>query len=207
MTDQISTQSPLSVGETFLVDESTAAARHLTMAELDAGLDEIRQSPPTNGTLLMIVSRPEVETRVIQAVGELDPEQGLVGDNWQSRGSSRTEDGSAHPEMQITLMNTRVVQLVSQAQARWALAGDQLFVDLDLSVDNLPPGQRLAIGSAILEITPMAHTGCQKFSNRFGVDALKWVNSKDGKELRLRGIYARVIQGGTIREGDVIRRL
>jgi hypothetical protein len=180
-------------------------ARFLTMAELNDGLADIRQAPRDNGTLAMIVSRPTVEERVVQESGELAIEAGLVGDNWQDRGSSRTDDGSAHPEMQITLMNTRAVQLVSQSQERWPLAGDQLFVDLDLSVENLKPGQRLTIGSAVLEITEMAHTGCQKFSSRFGVDALKWVNSPAGKELRLRGIYARVIEPGTISVGDTIQ--
>jgi hypothetical protein len=180
-------------------------ARFLTMAELNDGLADIRQAPRDNGTLAMIVSRPTVEERVVQESGELAIEAGLVGDNWQDRGSSRTDDGSAHPEMQITLMNTRAVQLVSQSQERWPLAGDQLFVDLDLSVENLKPGQRLTIGSAVLEITEMAHTGCQKFSSCFGVDALKWVNSPAGKELRLRGIYARVIEPGTISVGDTIQ--
>ena len=184
---------------------SEKQARFLTMAELNDGLDDIRQSPRNNGTLAMIVSRPTVEERVVQETGELAVEEGLVGDNWQTRGSSRTEDGSAHPEMQITLMNTRAAQLVSQSQERWPLAGDQLFVDLDLSVENLKPGQRLTIGSAVLEITEMAHTGCQKFSSRFGVDALKWVNSPAGKELRLRGIYARVVEPGTVQVGDTIQ--
>ncbi|MCB0211517.1 MAG: MOSC domain-containing protein [Anaerolineae bacterium] len=183
------------------------AEKHLTMAELQAGLDEIRQSPPETGTLDMIVRRPETNVREVLNEGELDCAEGLVGDNWRTRGSSRTADGSAHPEMQLNVMNTRVIELLAQDKDRWQLAGDQLFVDFDLSAANLPPGTRLAIGSAIIEVTAEPHTGCQKFVERFGADAMKFVNSPIGRELHLRGINAKVVQAGKIRVGDTVQKV
>ena len=131
--------------------------------------------------------------------GLLDLSEGLVGDNWKTRGSRRTADGSAHPDMQLNVMNARVIALLAQGVERWALAGDQLYIDLDLSFENLPPGTRLALGSAVIEVTGQPHTGCDKFLSRFGVDALKFVNSETGKALRLRGLNAKVVQAGVIR--------
>ena len=178
----------------------------LTMDALHAGLDHIRQSPTDVGTLDMIVCRPESESRELLQHGELDLETGLVGDNWKSGGSKAMPDGSAHPEKQITIMNSRAIALIAQTQDRWALAGDQLYLDLDLSPENLPTGTRLKIGSAVLEITEPPHNGCQKFRARFGTDALKFVNSTEGKALRLRGIHAKIVQPGTIRVGDVAQK-
>lgn len=185
----------------------TLSARQLTSAELEAGLEHIRQSPKDHGVLELIVRRPRVGEREVLEEGTLDMTVGLVGDNWSVRGSSRTADGSSHPDMQLNLMNARVIDLVAQDRARWSLAGDQLYVDLDLSADNLPPGTRLALGSAVIEVTPEPHTGCQKFVSRFGLDAMKFVNSPERKALRLRGINARVVQPGVIRVGDVVRKL
>lgn len=180
--------------------------KHLTMAELEAGLDEIRRSPKDGGVLELIVRRPQTGERDILAEAELDPVEGLVGDNWKTRGSSLTEDGSAHPEMQLNIMNARVIALVAQEKERWQLAGDQLFIDLDLSAENLPPGTRLALGSAVVEVTAKPHTGCNKFVARFGADAMKFVNSPVGRELHLRGINAKVVQGGVIRAGDLVKK-
>ena len=177
-----------------------------TETELQAAMAWIGQSPQDEGKLEMIVARPSVEQREVLASGQLDPTEGLVGDNWQVRGSKRTDDGSAHPDMQITLMNARAIQTLTPDRGRWPLAGDQLFVDMDLTPENLPPGQQLAIGTALLEITAMPHTGCDKFTARFGHDAIRWVNSPSGRQLRLRGIYAKVIQPGTIQVGDVIQK-
>ena len=182
-------------------------APHLSMADLEAGLDHIRQAPKQEGTLKLIVRRPRIGEREVLDECELDPAVGLVGDTWSQRSSRRTADGSPHPDMQINIMSTRVVALVAQDKSRWPLAGDQLFVDLDLSEANLPPGTRLSLGSAVLEVTPEPHTGCGKFVERFGVDAMTFVNSELGRELHLRGINAKVVQPGVARAGDVVRKL
>ena len=176
------------------------------MAELEAGLAEIRRSPRDEGRLALIVCRPRTLEREILQCGELDVARGLVGDNWQARGNSSTDDGAAHPEMQLNLMNARAIDLIAADKSRWKLAGDQLFVDLDLSGANLPPGTRLAIGTAVIEVTAVPHTGCKKFTARFGLDAMKFVNSPVGRELNLRGINAKVVRSGIVSAGDVIRK-
>lgn len=181
--------------------------RHLTMEELEAGLDEIRRSPKDEGVLELIVRRPGINEREVLEEGELHTVEGLVGDSWKKRSSSRTPDGKAHPEMQLNIMNSRVIALVAQHKERWPLAGDQLFIDMDLSDENLPAGTRLALGSAIIEVTPQPHTGCKKFVARFGLDAMKFVNSPLGKQLHLRGINARVVQPGTIKVGCVLKKI
>ena len=180
---------------------------HLTTGELEAGLDSVRQSPKDGGRLEMIVRRPRVDEREVLEEGELDLEMGLVGDTWLERGSSRTADGSAHPDMQLNVINARLLDMVAQDRVRWQLAGDQLVVDFDLSEENIPPGTQLAIGSAVIEVTAQPHTGCQKFVARFGKDAMLFVNSPVGKQLHLRGINARVVQPGTIRRGDEVRKV
>jgi len=179
---------------------------HLSITELEAGLNIIRQSPSDQGLLKLIVRRPKTDEREIVNEAELNLEVGLVGDIWKVRGSKATPDGSANIEAQITLMNMRAISLLAQDESRWALAGDQLYVDFDLSETNLPAGTRIAIGSAILEVSATPHTGCAKFSERFGKDALKFVNSPDGKQLHLRGINTRVVQAGEIRVGDVVKK-
>ena len=181
--------------------------QYLSMEELEAGLDHIRESPRDQGILKMIVRRPRVDERDVLEAGELDPEQGLVGDTWNVRVNKHATDGLANVNKQITIMNARSIALLAQSEERWPLAGDQLYVDLDLSDDNLPPGTQLAIGSAIVQVSPDPHTGCNKFSSRFGLEALKFVNSAEGKQLHLRGINTRVIQAGTVKVGDVVRKL
>jgi len=175
--------------------------------ELEAGIEHVRAAPADVGTLEMIVRRPAVDVREVDEVGVLDLEVGLVGDTWSERGSSSTSDGSAHPDAQLTVMNARAADLVAGTRDRWALAGDQLYVDLDLSERGLPAGSRLSIGKAVIEITAKPHTGCKKFASRFGKEALRFVNIGVGAELHLRGRNAKVVVPGTIRQGDEIRRV
>ena len=177
------------------------------MEELEAGLEAILQAPKDNGVLRLICRRPDVEEREVLQEGELDVAEGLKGDNWNVRPSKRTTDGSPHPDMQINIMNARVIELLAQDESRWRLAGDQLFIDMDLSKENLPTGTRLSLGTAVIEVSAQPHTGCKKFATRFGVDAVKFVNSPEAKKMCLRGINAKVVQSGIIRPGDVARKI
>jgi hypothetical protein len=179
---------------------------HLTTDELEAAIDHIRESPTDVGTVELIVRRPALEEREVLEQAELDPSCGVVGDTWNIRGSKRTEDGSSHPDMQLNVMNSRVVALIAQDPDRWALAGDQLYIDLDLSHDNLPPGTRLVLGTATIEVTDQPHTGCAKFTRRFGLDAFRWVNTEAGSRLRLRGLNAKVVVPGVVRRGDTVTK-
>jgi hypothetical protein len=173
---------------------------HLSAEQLERGVDQILASPTDNGVLKLIVRRPDVDERQTPQHARLDVEVGLVGDSWSTR-------AKVVPDMQLNIMNTRVVDLVARSEDRWPLAGDQLFVDMDLSGDNLPPGTQLALGDAIVEVTETPHTGCKKFAARFGVDAMLFVNSGRGKTLNFRGICAKVVQSGDISVGDIVRKL
>ncbi len=181
--------------------------KHLTMQELEAALEHLREAPKDNGVIELIVRRPRTDHREVLEIAELDPVKGLIGDNWCVRPSSRTPDRSPHPEMQINIMNSRVTALVAQEKERWPLAGDQFYIDMDLSKENLPAGAQIALGTAVLEVSPLPHTGCHKFVARFGLEAMQFVNSPVGKELCLRGINARVIKGGVIRVGETVRKV
>ena len=185
----------------------TASARHLSLADLETALPAALRSPKDEGTLELIVRRPAVDRRDVLETAELDLATGLVGDTWNLRKSTRTADGSPHPDMQINVMNSRVIAMIAGEKTRWGLAGDQLYVDFDISAENVPPGTQLAIGSAVIEVTAQPHTGCAKFVQRFGVDAMKFVNSPRGRSLHLRGINARVIGPGRIQTGDRVRKL
>ena len=171
---------------------------HAEPSTLESGVAAIRRSPRDEGTVELIVCRPAEEERQVLSEATLDEELGLVGDGWHAR-------GTPHPDRQLTLMNARAADLVAGSRERWPLAGDQLFVDLDLGEANLPPGTRLSVGSAVVQVTAEPHRGCGKFSRRFGVDAMKFVNSAVGRELNLRGINAKVVSGGTVQTGDPIR--
>jgi MOSC domain-containing protein YiiM len=179
---------------------------YVSAEDLDAGLDHIRRSPHAAGTLELIVRRPAVDAREVLEEGTLDLEVGLVGDTWLDRGGYRTSAG-ADPDAQLTVMNARAAALVAGPIERWPLAGDQLYVDLDLSDEQLPAGSRLALGEAVIEITAKPHRGCAKFARRFGPDAVRFVNTATGAVLNLRGRNARVVVPGTIRRGDPVRRL
>ena len=179
---------------------------HLDLAALEAGLDEIRDSPKDRGRVKLMCRRPEIEEREIVDEAMLDPEMGMVGDNWRTRGSKSTDDGSANPLMQLTLMNARSAALIARQPERRHLAGDQIYVDFDLSYTNIPPGTRLKLGQAVIEITEIPHTGCGKFIKRFGVDAQKFVNSEVGRELNLRGVNARIVEAGLVRLDDPIAK-
>ena len=180
---------------------------HRTREQLDAGLDDIRASPRDDGTLAWISYRPAIGERVVVDTATLDLALGLVGDTWNVRPSSRMLARGPHPDMQLTLMNVRAVALVAGERERWSLAGDQLYVDLDLSSDNLPPGTQLEIGDVVVEVTAQPHTGCAKFTARFGSDAARWVNSPAGRALNLRGLNTRIVAPGQIHRGDRIRKV
>ena len=182
-------------------------AIHLSKEELEAGLEEIRRSPKDGGTLEMIVRRPAEDEREELVEGDLSLELGLDGDNWKTRGGSRTNDGFGHPDMQLNIMNSRAISHIATDRGRWKLAGDQLYVDLDLSDTNLPCGSRLKIGEAVVEITEIPHNGCRKFADRFGVDAVRFVNSPEGKRLHLRGVNAKVVKEGRVRIGDEVMKI
>src|SRR5687767_1908987 len=182
------------------------STKHATREELEAGLDHIRQAPADEGVLELIVRRPRVGARETVEGGELDLVEGLAGDNWHSRGGWRPWVPS-DSERQLTVMSSRAAALVAREKSRWPLAGDQLYIDMDLSAENLPAGTRLRIGAAVIEVTPPPHTGCKKFVSRFGLDAMIFVNSPLGRQLQLRGINAKVVQPGVIRVGDVVKKI
>lgn len=180
---------------------------NLTFDELMGAWADMIPSPIESGTVEMIVRRPETDAREHIQEGQLSTVDGLVGDNWLARGSSSTPDGSAHPEAQITLMSTRIIDIIAQDKDNWDLAGDQFFVDFDLSMENLPAGSHIQVGSAILEISEKPHTGCAKFAKRYGAPARKFVMTDEGKQARLRGVNARVIQAGPVKVNDIIKKL
>jgi hypothetical protein len=167
--------------------------------DLQAGLEEILQSPANEGTVELVVRRPAVGEREVLDEGVLERDEGLVGDRWFAGGNA--------VESQLTLMNARAIALIAGSRDRWPLAGDQIYVDLDLSVENLPPGTCLELGSAVVEVTDLPHTGCFKFTERYGSAAIRFVNKPPGRELRLRGMYVRVVEPGTVGPGDTVRKL
>jgi hypothetical protein len=183
-----------------------------TTAELTAQLDHLRAAPAEVGTLDLVVRRPARAQREILLEGVLDEAEGLIGDNWLSRATSRARAEGRHLKSQVTVMSSRMIRLLADSDEERALAGDQLYVDLDISQVNLPPGTRIALGDpdsggAVIEVSDKPHTGCAKFVRRFGEEAVGFVNSEAGRPLRLRGLNARVVQGGTVRPGDKVRRL
>ncbi|MFZ4720961.1 MAG: MOSC domain-containing protein [Ilumatobacteraceae bacterium] len=177
---------------------------HRTTDELTAWMPHVLAAPHGEGALEMVVRRPTHDQREVLDAGVLDVAVGLVGDNWQERPSRDMPDGGPHPDKQLTIMNARAAAMVAGEREQWPLCGDQLYVDLDIGVDHLPPGTRLAIGEALVEVTEPPHTGCAKFTERFGLDAMRFVNSPDGRAARLRGANAKVVRGGEVRPGDLV---
>jgi hypothetical protein len=173
--------------------------QHARYDELEAGLPEIERSPRERGTLEMIVRRPQRGEREVLVAAELDVDEGLVGDRW-AKGKRRRAN-------QLTLINSRLAALIAMSRDRWPLAGDQLYVDFDLSLEHLPAGSRVGIGSAELEVSPVPHTGCRLFRERYGSDAHRFVNSAEGHALQLRGINAWVVRSGKVQVGDDVRAL
>ena len=174
--------------------------------DLDRHLQHVLGSPRDAAPLELIVARPALGEREILQEAVLDAADGLVGDAWLARGSRSTPDRTANLDAQLTLMSTRVLAAIEPDRSRWPLAGDQLYLDLDLSAENLPAGTRLAIGSVVLEVTDLPHTGCAQFSARFGADALRWISTPTGRANRMRGMYVRAVTGGTVRVGDIVRK-
>ena len=191
----------------FAQNITDAVALHQPMEALTAGLDHLRQSPTTGGRIEMIVVRPEPKLRQVLDQCVLSMTGGVHGDNWATHCWKVLPDGTPHPEVQVTIMNARLAQLVSGSRDLWPLAGDQLYADLDLSYENLPVGQRLRAGEAELEITAELHKGCAQFRARYGDAALKFISSPEGKRLNLRGIYAKVVKAGVVRVGDEIHKI
>jgi len=179
---------------------------HLETGDLHAGLDHVRSAPKDNGVVELIVRRPAEDQREVVDEARLDCADGLVGDTWNVRISKRTGVGP-DPDRQLTLMNARAAALVAGTSDHGGLAGDQVYVDFDLGYGNIPPGTRLQIGDAVIEVSAAPHTGCAKFRARFGADALRFVNSEVGRELNLRGINAKVVVAGTVRTGDAVRKV
>ena len=186
--------------------EGTLFRLHLSTNEIEEKIAEVLESPKDNGTLEMIVRRPAENKREVIESGFLSVANGLVGDNWLTRGSSRTDNGLGHPEMQLNLMNWRFANLIAGSRDRVQLAGDQLFVDLDLSPNNFPPGTQLSVGEAVIEITAVPHLGCKKFVERFGIDAMKFANSDFGRSHNLRGVNAKVVVSGDIYLSDAVAK-
>jgi MOSC domain-containing protein YiiM len=178
---------------------------YVAAEELEAGLAEIQRSPATEGTIELVVRRPAEGEREVLDEASLDVDFGLVGDDWHARSLRR--GGDPDPRTQLTLMNARAIALMAGERERWPLAGDQLYVDFDLSPENLPPGAQLEVGTAVVEVSEVPHTGCAKFTERFGSAAIRFVNGSSGRANRLRGVNARVVKNGVVRPGDAIRKL
>jgi hypothetical protein len=194
---------------TLRVMETSAATPEPTSSDrlLDPTYADVRSAPKNEATVLLLVARPTVDERESVAEARLDEAEGMVGDDWLARGSWKKSGTTADLEAQLTLMSTRVLEAIEPDPARWPIAGDQVYVDMDLSEENLPVGTRLALGDAEVVVTALPHTGCKKFAARFGQDALRWISTHEGRALRMRGMSVRIVRGGTVRVGDVVRRI
>jgi MOSC domain-containing protein YiiM len=177
---------------------------HLTIEQIEADMPDVFASPKNRGELEAIVVRPESEKRESREAVYLSPEGGVDGDRWAS---SKAQDGGPEPRAQVSLMNARLLKMIARDEKRMPLAGDNLVVDLDLSEANLPVGQKLTVGEVLMEVTDLPHTGCSKFAERFGTDALRYINAAERRSLRLRGLFTRVLEAGTVRVGDIAEKV
>lgn len=164
-------------------------------------------APKDEGRLDLIVMRPDAEARVLPERIEVTAGDGLPGDHWKHGAGNMREDGTADPDAQICIMMSGCIEAIAGPRENWAPAGDNFFLDMDLTPANMPPGTRFSIGTAEFVVTARPHNGCQKFIDRYGRDACLFVNTGAGKDLRLRGIYARVTKDGTVGLGDRVRKL
>jgi len=202
-----------SKGVIFGGPHALTAHKYFIMAEYrsidnpEKALEHIRNSPSDSAMLEMIVVRPQKNERITPESCSIGLRHGLMGDHWAKGCWKSLPDGSPDPDVQVAIMNSRCLDLITTSRSQWPQAGDNLIVDLDLSVSNLAPGDQLAVGSAVLQITGVPHTGCDKFKERFGIDALQFISTKEGKQLRLRGIYAKIVRDGEIKVGDSIRKI
>ena len=183
---------------------TTDAERHFTTSELDERLPHVRGAPADSGLIELVTRRPAEGQRELLDEAELHLDDGLVGDRWSL---GRSHGRPPNLDAQLTLMSARAADLVAGARERWALAGDQLYVEFDISEANLPPGTRIEVGTAVVEVSDEPHTGCKKFVQRFGTDAMLLVNSPEGRALRLRGMNTRIVEPGVVRPWDDIRKL
>jgi len=178
----------------------------ISREKLDAGLEHIKNSPTNNGPLEMIVVRPETQERTELKSCQLSSALGVHGDRWLANSWKTLPDGSSDPEVQVAITNIRCIDLVAGQRERWNLLGDNLYIDFDLSEDNIRIGDQLSIGSTILEVSREPNYGCAKYLKHFGKDALKFLNTAEGKQLRLRGIFAKIIKDGTVTVGDTVTK-
>jgi hypothetical protein len=181
--------------------------QHATSIELEQGLADVLASPTDAGRLTAIFVRPAPNERRTLDSATLTSEGGINGDRWVKDSYYRLKDGTSDPRCQVSMMNDRFLRQIAGDETEMCLAGDNLIVDLDLSESNLPAGNQVAIGpEVILEISDHKHTGCSKFARRYGANAKTFANNKQGTALHLRGRYARIVRGGTIRVGDAVRK-
>ena len=195
------------MSDTIDTPETTTGVRARTRDELQAALPDVLAAPKDGGTVDLIVVRPQKGQRQTPASVRLSLAGGVEGDHWAKGCWLTLDDGSPHPDVQICLMQSRMIRAIAGDIENWAPAGDNLFIDMDLGPANCPPGTRLALGSVEMVVTEEPHNGCQNFIDRYGRDACVFVNTGQGAELRLRGIYTRVTRDGTVSVGDTVRKI
>jgi len=176
--------------------------KFVTTDEINSNLSFILSSPKDVGKIESIIVRRRKNERELRKEVFLSPEKGVEGDRWYD-----LSKGKPDPRRQLTIINSRLIKLLAQSVERMQLAGDNLIIDLDISDANLPVGQRLTIGKVMVEITDVPHTGCSRFAERYGNDAVEFINAPERSSLRLRGVYAKFLNSGLIHVGDIIKKI